>query len=310
MKNHRTENCKVIRKKFGRTGSLTALLILSQLLFCFCLYHVLDPEPEGRKRQETEESLAGEFLKMYGLSPDDPASAASFQADGSSGKDITSGDMGFPDSGTGGSSRTGSCSKAPLMEIGEPDHTGKKEANVPETGSEVDSRAGSDTIKTPHAGILSPYTDWFTDRGITYTPDYARGKIMGVLQIPAIDISRGVYGGSWEDIRHDLSIWMITSARPDYIPGETHFVIYGHYHEVQNLSFNRLHELKTGDSFTFTTERETISCVIHRIYALSREDVRDQITDNFSLPSDHIYLVTCGKGKDKGLDLVISSNEG
>ncbi|MBR0086773.1 MAG: sortase [Lachnospiraceae bacterium] len=287
MKNHRNENRKVIRKKFGRTGSLTALLILSLLLFCFCLYHVLDPEPEGRKRQETEESLAREFLKMYGLSPDDPASAASFQADGSSREDITSGDMGFPDSGTGGSSRPGLYTKAPLMEIDEPDLT----------------------------GLPSPYTDWFTDRGITYTPDYARGKIMGVLQIPAIDISRGVYGGSWEDIRHDLSIWMITSARPDYIPGETHFVIYGHYHEVQNLSFNRLHELKTGDSFTFTTKRETISCVIHRIYALSREEVRDQITDNFSLPAGRIYLVTCGKGKDKGLDLVIegrrvSPNEG
>ena len=90
---------------------------------------------------------------------------------------------------------------------------------------------------------------WYVRDGTRYTPDYAKGIIQCVLEIPSVRIRRGVYSGTWEEIQYNLDIWMVTAARPDYELGKTHYCIYGHNHTVQNLSFNRLKDVKKPISF-------------------------------------------------------------
>ena len=96
---------------------------------------------------------------------------------------------------------------------------------------------------------------WYVRDGIRYTPDYAKGFLECVLEIPSVKIRRGVYSGTWEEIQHNLDIWMVTAARPDYELGKTHYCIYGHNHTVQNLSFNRLKDVKKGELFKLTCEK-------------------------------------------------------
>ena len=91
--------------------------------------------------------------------------------------------------------------------------------------------------------------NYYMRDGIVYTPDYAKGTIQCVLEVPTAGIRRGVYTGTWEEINYDLDIWMVTAARPDYTLGETHMCIYGHNHTAQDLSFNRLKDVEVGDAF-------------------------------------------------------------
>lgn len=147
--------------------------------------------------------------------------------------------------------------------------------------------------------------NWYTKDGITYTPDYARGRIQCVLKVPSAGICRGVYGGTMEDILYDLDIWMVVAARPDYVLGQTHYVIYGHNHTTQDLSFNRLSELKEGDRFSLTGSEGIFLYQVSRVYADWRESVAAQITDNFDLPKEKCYLITCGRGENRYKDLII-----
>lgn len=147
---------------------------------------------------------------------------------------------------------------------------------------------------------------WYTRDGITYTPDYAKGRIDCVLEIPSIRLRRGVYTGTWEEIQYNLDIWMVTVARPDYEYGKTHYCIYGHNHTVQNLSFNRLKDVKQGDLFTLTSAaygKDTYQ--VTEIFAEWREIVTENIVDNFELPEDECYIITCGRGENRYKDLVV-----
>lgn len=141
-----------------------------------------------------------------------------------------------------------------------------------------------------------------------YTPDYAIGSIQCVLDIPSVKIRRGVYGGSWEAIEHDLAIWMLVSARPDYKLGMTHYCIYGHNHPVEDLSFNRIKEVKEGDFFTLTSKTGIFTYRVTRIFADSKENVTDEYVDNFSLTADNAYIITCGRGEFDNLDLVVEGS--
>lgn len=154
------------------------------------------------------------------------------------------------------------------------------------------------------------YSDdnWVTLDGITYTPDYARGNIQCVLRVPAAGINRGVYGGTFEDIYYNLDIWMVVAARPDYELGKTHYVIYGHNHTTQNLSFNNLKNVCIGDEFTLTCSRGVFVYQVANIYADWRESVAANITDNFDLPKENCYIITCGRGENRYKDLVIEGN--
>lgn len=227
-----------------------------------------NPEADARKRQQVEESIARSYLEQ--LKKDDAA-----KSDGS--RNVLN-----------------------------------------ETESEESETKGSDSRDTCLFGTfasesleeetMTPRWDdknYYVRDGITYTPDYARGTLLGVLEVDHAGIRRGVYGGTWEDIQYDLDIWMTTAARPDYELGKTHFAIYGHNHTVQDLSFNRLKDVVVGDVFTYTTKDGVYIYDVTRFFADWREIVTKDYVDNFSLPADKCYIISCGRNEYRYKDIVV-----
>ena len=151
--------------------------------------------------------------------------------------------------------------------------------------------------------------NYYMRDGVVYTPDYAKGTIQCVLEMPTAGIRRGVYTGTWDEINYDLDIWMVTAARPDYTLGETHFCIYGHNHTAQDLSFNRLKDVEVGDAFYLTAESGRYTYRVTNVFAVSREEATSNYVDNFTIGSDKCYIITCGR--DDGvknyryLDLIV-----
>ena len=227
-----------------------------------------NPEADARKRQQVEESIARSYLEQ--LKKDDAA-----KSDGS--RNVLN-----------------------------------------ETESEESETKGSDSRDTCLFGTfasesleeetMTPRWDdknYYVRDGITYTPDYARGTLLGVLEVDYAGIRRGVYGGTWENIQYDLDIWMTTAARPDYELGKTHFAIYGHNHTVQDLSFNRLKDVVVGDVFTYTTKDGVYIYDVTRFFADWREIVTKDYVDNFSLPADKCYIISCGRNEYRYKDIVV-----
>lgn len=232
-----------------------------------CIYGILVPEPEGLRRQRAEEELAERYLQMLS-----------------------------------GNTKT---------------ETQEGTENRTEKGTEAAFSEGNAALRNPSSGSAGaeedPYPDfeddaWYMRDGTVYTPDYAKGVIACVLEIPkpSVRIRRGVYTGTEEEIAYDLSIWMVTQARPDMIPGKTHYVIYGHNHTVQDLSFNRLPNLECGDEFTLTCPRGRFRYLVTEIRYLTRESVARDLADNFSLDKSLCFIVTCARGAHAGLDLVVT----
>ena len=151
--------------------------------------------------------------------------------------------------------------------------------------------------------------NYYMRDGIVYTPDYAKGTIQCVLEVPTAGIRRGVYTGTWDEINYDLDIWMVTAARPDYTLGQTHFCIYGHNHTAQDLSFNRLKDVEVGDAFYLTAESGRYTYRVTNVFAVSRDEATSNYVDNFTIGSDKCYIITCGR--DDGvknyryLDLIV-----
>lgn len=141
--------------------------------------------------------------------------------------------------------------------------------------------------------------------GVKYTPDYAAGRLDCVLEIPKIKMRRGVYTGTASEIQHDLDIWMTTTAHTDYVLGETHYCIYGHNSPTQSLSFNDLKNVGVGDIFLLTTEDYVFLYDVTDFFPQWRELVKKDITDNFSLPADKCFIITCGRDQYRYKDIVV-----
>ena len=141
--------------------------------------------------------------------------------------------------------------------------------------------------------------------GVRYTPDYAAGQLDCVLEIPKIKMRRGVYTGTASEIQHDLDIWMTTTAHTDYVLGETHYCIYGHNSPTQSLSFNDLKHVGVGDIFLLTTEDYVYLYDVTDFYPQWRELVKKDITDNFSLPTDKCFIITCGRDQYRYKDIIV-----
>ena len=155
-------------------------------------------------------------------------------------------------------------------------------------------------------GPFPPDTAWYERDGVTYTPAYAEGTVLGVLSVPAAGICRPVFTGTEEEIRHDLDIWMVTAARPGMVPGRTALVLYGHNHTRQDLSFNRLQpDVGVGDVFTFTAPEGIFEYEVTRVFAMSREAVAEELAGNVSLSPKLCYIVTCGRGEYRYRDFIV-----
>lgn len=146
---------------------------------------------------------------------------------------------------------------------------------------------------------------WYEENGLTYTPDYASGYVQCILEVPSAGIKRPVFSGSWEEIAADLDIWMVVAARPDYKLGETHYVIYGHNHTEQNLSFNNLQpSVQLGDEFTLTDASGIRVYKVTGLYSITRSEAAI-LADDFSLPADQCYIATCGRGEHRYRDYIV-----
>lgn len=186
-----------------------------------------------------------------------------------------------------------------------------KEKNQSDEESESGDGESEDATSPTYDFSDFDYEDpnYYMRDGIVYTPDYAKGTIQCVLEVPTAGIRRGVYTGTWDEINYDLDIWMVTAARPDYTLGETHFCIYGHNHTAQDLSFNRLKDVEVGDAFYLTAESGRYTYRVTNVFAVSREEATSNYVDNFTIGSDKCYIITCGR--DDGvknyryLDLIV-----
>lgn len=136
---------------------------------------------------------------------------------------------------------------------------------------------------------------YYEYNGVTYTPDYAKGYLLCVLEYPALEIRRGVYSGTWDDIYENLDMWMVTIAHPDMELGKTHLSIYGHNHTSQNLSFNNLSNAKEGDVFYLYATSGVYAYEVESIFSDWRESTTEKYVEDFSIGADICYIITCGR---------------
>ena len=170
-------------------------------------------------------------------------------------------------------------------------------ASVRENGADHPRETATETAP----GVPSVSTEVIDDRyysrdGVTYTPDFAKGTLDSVLEIPCISLKRGVYTGSRSEIEYDLSIWLTTVSSPEIKLGETHYAIYGHNHLVQDLSFNRLKDVRIGDRFTLTKEDRIYAYRVTDILADWRNSGRKKYATNMNQDPSLCFIFTCGRG--------------
>ena len=183
--------------------------------------------------------------------------------------------------------------------------------NTDEQTTDKESEASTATAwkgdRIPADQVDLNYTDdnYEVIGGVKYTPDYAAGHLDCVLEIPKIKMRRGVYTGTASEIQHDLDIWMTTTAHTDYVLGETHYCIYGHNSPTQSLSFNDLKHVGVGDIFLLTTEDYVYLYDVTDFYPQWRELVKKDITDNFPLPAEKCFIITCGRDQYRYKDIII-----
>lgn len=169
-----------------------------------------------------------------------------------------------------------------------------------DNAEELDA-SDNDEVEVETAGedgvISMDWTDdvYYTRDGITYTPDYAKGYLLCVLEYPSLQIRRGVYSGTWDDIYENLDMWMVTAAHPSMVVGQTHMAIYGHNHTSQNLSFNNLKNAAIGDIFYLYSETGVYTYEVTEIFSEWRESVSSKYVDDFSISEDICYIITCGR---------------
>ena len=266
-------------------------ILLAAGLLGLAVWIFTHPETEGMERQKTEEAIAQAYIEdLLHASADTtgPREVVTSEASLSP----------FPNDTESTTEELEAFEET--EEESEVIEEGKEEESSEEASSDVDS-----TEAREPAGPVANDPNYYQRDGVTYTPDYAIGELMGVLEVPVAGIKRGAYGGSWEAIVHDLDIWMVTVARPDYVLGETHYCIYGHNHTVQDLSFNRLKDVKPGDVFTYTTQDGVYIYDVTRFFADWREVVDVEYVNNFDIPADKFYILTCGRNEYRYKDIVV-----
>lgn len=236
-------------------------------------YLYMNPESEGVNRQNTEESLAQAYIQSLLLEKETQTDAETMPTESEMETFTDLADV--------------------STELAE-----EEISSVALLTSELEETEIEETTKWADP-------NYYVRDGVTYTPDYAMGELLGVLEVDRAGIRRGVYGGSWEAIEHDLDIWMVTEARPDYEIGKTHFAIYGHNHTVQDLSFNRLKDVVPGDVFTYTTDQGVYIYDVTRFFADWRELVTRDYVDNFSISADKCYIISCGRNEYRYKDIVV-----
>ena len=147
--------------------------------------------------------------------------------------------------------------------------------------------------------------DYLFSNGMKYTPEYAKGHLDCVLEVPSIQMRRGVYSGTYQEIKADLNMWMTTAAHPNYELGKTHYCVYGHNSQAQHLSWNDLKNVQVGDYFMLTNSRFVYLYDVTKFFAQWREHVTQDIINNWDLPKTQAYLITCGRNEYRYRDIIV-----
>ena len=248
------------KKKKTRTRRIRTIILLFFALICLLagVYLIFFYNYDAYQRQATEESLADIFIQELieqGLEEDESEDASEEE-----------------------------YSYIPDYSVISPSTTTMETASVDDDG-------------VIRMGSVLDYSDdvYYERNGVTYTPEYAQGDLLFVLEFPSCGIRRGVYGGTWDDIYFDLDIWMVTIAHPSMVLGETHISIYGHNHTSQNLSFNNLKAAKIGDEFYLYAYSGVYTYEVTNIFSEWRTSTTTKYVDDFSISSDKCYIITCGR---------------
>ncbi len=249
---------KIKSKSRSRRIRTITLLFLALICLIMGVYFIFFYNYNAYQRQATEESLADIFIKELieqGLEEDESESASEEE-----------------------------YSYTPDYSVISPSTTTMETASVDDDG-------------VIRMGNTLDYSDdiYYERNGVTYTPDYAQGDLLFVLEFPSCGIRRGVYGGTWDDIYFDLDIWMVTIAHPSMVLGETHISIYGHNHTSQNLSFNNLKSAQIGDEFYLYAYSGVYTYEVTNIFSEWRTSTTTKYVDDFSINSDKCYIITCGR---------------
>ncbi len=260
------------------TAPIVILLIFASLFICGGIYYLFFYNMDAVKRQDTEMELADDYVSDLLEWTQDK-------------EDLTWEEW----------QRKYRADKKDSANETESESDSEEESEA-ELETEAESAAGKEDEQTKEVWSDD---NWYSRDGVTYTPDYAQGYVQCVLEIPSVKIRRGVYSGTWDEIRYNLNIWMVTASRPDYELGKTHFCIYGHNHTQQDLSFNRLKDVKTGDLFSLTSDQGYYEYEVTGVFAVTREKATSDFVDNFCWPREKCYIITCGRGEHRYLDLIV-----
>ena len=132
--------------------------------------------------------------------------------------------------------------------------------------------------------------------GTVYTPDFATGELMFVLEYEKLKIRRGVYGdGTWDAIKKNLDVWLLCPSSPYMVLGKTNMTIYGHNHLSQDLSFNNLKNAAVGDTFKLYSKDGVYLYEVTRVFSQYRNYATKEYCNNITLGPSYCHLVTCGR---------------
>lgn len=200
------------------------------------------------------------------------------------------------------------CLENWIQEIGATEHISQ---NADNQHTDSQSSTSNQEVQS-YQDMLSgsaPAAYWTDDvyyerDGVCYTPEYATGTLDCILIIPKIQLCRGIYTGTMEDILHNLDVWMLTVAEPDCALGATSYCVYGHNTPRLNLSFNRLQTLELQDCFYLVNSKGEYKYTVTDILGVAREQSA-AYTQADADKQQMCYLLTCGRDAYRYLDLVI-----
>lgn len=194
-------------------------------------------------------------------------------------------------------------------EMAEDTEEATEEEKADQLDGEETSKYPSEHLKEEAEGTVpkEAFSDnnYYEKDGFRFTPEFAKGSLQSVLEIPSIRLRRGVYQGSKEEREHNLGIWMTVPSASWMKPGETPYVILGHNHTEQDLSFNRLPDLMHRAFFYLKQPGREYRYQVTEIRGMERAECEKLLYDNPSLPKEACYIVTCGRGKNRYKNLVV-----
>lgn len=131
---------------------------------------------------------------------------------------------------------------------------------------------------------------------------YSKSYIIGILKIPKINLEMGVLKGV---LNNNLYIGAGT-MRKDQVMGEGNYPIAGHHMRMWQILFNRVPELKTGDTMYITDKQNIYTYRVFANLKVKETETRviyDQVSVSQGKPV--LTLVTCYNRNEPAIRVII-----